>query len=75
VNKRAEELLGNNLIARQILRDKKLYENQIAKQKKQQKEEEDVYRCGLSGGVQIGFNIAAYNCKRLLESILLREVR
>ncbi|WP_352404481.1 hypothetical protein [Sporanaerobacter acetigenes] len=74
MNKKAEELLKRNSITKLLLKDKKRYENQIARQKELEKSEENDYCKGLNGGVQIGFHIAAVNCKRTLE-LMLKEAR
>lgn len=71
MNKKAEELLKeNSYIAKIMIKDKKRYENQIAREKKLEKKEKDDFGKGLKGGVQIGLQIAASNCKRTLELML-----
>lgn len=75
MNKKAEKLLERrNIVARQILGDKKFYENRIAKEKKEEEKEINDFNRGLNSGMEIGLNVAAYNCKRLLELMLLGEV-
>ncbi|WP_077369680.1 hypothetical protein [Anaerosalibacter sp. Marseille-P3206] len=74
MNKKAEELLSKNQVAKRILSNKSFYEKQIVKYKKLEKKDKDDFVKGLDSGVQIGFKSAAYNCKILLDSMLVGEV-
>lgn len=74
MNKKVEGYLKEmSGTARTLLKDKKFYEKQIAKEKKAYMDEKNSMLRGVASGVEIGLKIAAMNNKKILELMLFED--